>query len=86
MVCMRDKAREVGLMSGDAGVLPGAQVWIGSNQNWSVFMGSLNMGRHKKAPVRCLCSRLADLRGAPRTLLEGRDWLTARWDEVCGLV
>ena len=27
------------------------------------------MGCHEKAPVRCPCSRLAALHGAPRTLL-----------------
>ena len=29
----------------------------------------LDTGRHEKAPVRCPCSRLAALHGAPRMLL-----------------
>ena len=39
----------------------------GSRQNWSVFMERPKHGRHKKAPVRCPCCRLAALHGAPRT-------------------
>ena len=48
---------------------PGAQLWVGSSLNWSVFRGGLNTGRHEKAPVRSTCSRLATLHGASRTLL-----------------
>ena len=47
---------------------PGAQFWVGSNLNWSFFLEEPNTGRHEKAPVRCQCSRLAALHGAPRTL------------------
>ena len=36
-------------------------------RNWSVFLERPNTGRHEKAPVRCPCSRLAALHGAPRT-------------------
>ena len=46
---------------------PGAQFWVGSSRNWSVFLERPNTGRHEKAPVRCPCSRLAALHGAPRT-------------------
>ena len=35
--------------------------------HWSVFLEMPNTGRHEKAPVRCPCSRLAALHGAPRT-------------------
>ena len=49
---------------------PGAQFWVGSSRNWSVFLERPNTGRHKKAPVRCPCSRLAARHGAPRT----HDW------------
>ena len=48
---------------------PGAQFWVGSSRNWSVFLERPNTGGHEKAPVRCPCSRLAALHGAPRTLL-----------------
>ena len=48
---------------------PGAQFWVGSSRNWSVFLERPNTGRHEKAPVRCPCSRLAALHGAPRTRL-----------------
>ena len=47
---------------------PGAQFWVGSSRNWSVFLERPNTGRHEKAPVRCPCSRLAALHGDPRTL------------------
>ena len=47
---------------------PGAQFWVGSSQNWSVFLEWPNTGRHEKAPVRCPCSRLAALHGAPRMM------------------
>ena len=47
---------------------PGAQFWVGSSRNWSVFLERPNTGRHEKAPVRCPCSRLAALHDAPRTL------------------
>ena len=47
---------------------PGAQFWVGSSRNWSVFLKRPNAGRHEKAPVRCPCSRLAALHGAPQTL------------------
>ena len=47
---------------------PGAQFWVGSSRNWSVFLERPNTGRHEKAPVRCPFSRLAALHGAPRTL------------------
>ena len=46
---------------------PGAQFWVGSSRNWSVFLERPNTGRHEKAPVRCPCSRLAALHGDPRT-------------------
>ena len=46
---------------------PGAQFWVGSSRNWSVFLEKPNTGRHEKAPVRCPCSRLAALHGDPRT-------------------
>ena len=46
---------------------PGAQFWVGSSRNWSVFLQRPNTVRHEKAPVRCPCSRLAALHGAPRT-------------------
>ena len=49
---------------------PGAQFWVGSSRNWSVFLERPNTGRHEKAPVRCPCSRLAALHGAPQTLKE----------------
>ena len=45
----------------------GAQFWVGSSRNWSVFLERPNTGRHDKAPVRCPYSRLAALHGAPRT-------------------
>ena len=44
--------------------LPGGQGRVGIGQT---FGEGLNMGRHGKAPVRCPCSRLTALRGAPRT-------------------
>ena len=47
---------------------PGAQFWVGSSRNWSVFLERPNTGRHEKALVRCPCSRLAALHGAPRTV------------------
>ena len=52
MLCMWDKAKGVGRMSGDAGALfecvvytddtrshsrPDAQLWVGSSRKWSVF-------------------------------------------------
>ena len=50
------------------------------------------MGHHEKAPIRCPCSRLAALDGAPRTLLlllqsdDGHQRLyereTAMWDRI----
>ena len=46
---------------------PGAQFWVGSSRNWSVFLERPNTGRHEKAPVRCPCNRLAALHGDPRT-------------------
>ena len=46
---------------------PGAQFWVGSSRNWSVFLERPNTGRHEKAPARCPCNRLAALHGAPRT-------------------
>ena len=46
---------------------PGAQFWVGSSRNWSVFLERPNTGRHEKAPVCCPCSRLAALHGAPQT-------------------
>ena len=63
---------------------PGAQFWVGSSRNWSVFLERPNTGRHEKAPVRCPCSRLAALHGAPRTLAQ---WLTpwAYYQEIVGL-
>ena len=69
-------------MSGDAGAFPecgeytdytrwyhhpGAQFWVGSSRNWSVFQKRPNTGCHEKALIRCPCSRLAALHGAPRT-------------------
>ena len=51
---------------------PGAQFWVGSNRNCSVFQERPNTGRHEKAPVRCQCSRLAALHSAPRTHLCSR--------------
>ena len=48
---------------------PGAQFWVGLSRNWSVFLERPNTGCHEKAPVRCPCSRLAALHGAPRTHL-----------------
>ena len=50
---------------------PGAQLWVGSSRNWSVFLERPKTGRHEKAPVRCPCSRLAALHGAPRTHVDG---------------
>ena len=50
---------------------PGAQFWVGSSRNWSVFLEGTNTGRHEKSPVRCPCSRLAALHGDPRTLDRG---------------
>ena len=47
---------------------PGAQFWVGSRRNWSVILERPITGRHENAPVRCPCSRLAALHGAPRTL------------------
>ena len=29
----------------------GAQLWVDSSRNWSVFMEGLDTGRHEKAPV-----------------------------------
>ena len=49
--------------------LLGAQIWEESIRNWLVFLGRFNAGRHEKTPVRCPCSRLAALHGAPRRLL-----------------
>ena len=46
---------------------PDAQFRVGSSRNWSVFLERPDTGRHEKAPVRCPCSRLAALHGAPRT-------------------
>ena len=46
---------------------PGAQFWVGSRRNWSVFLERPSTGRHEKAPAHCPCSRLAALHGAPRT-------------------
>ena len=46
---------------------PVAQFCVGSSRNWSVFLERPNTGRHEKAPVRCTCSLLAALYGAPRT-------------------
>ena len=41
---------------------PGAQYWVGSSRNWSVFLKRPNTGCHKKAPVRCQwCSTDADM-------------------------
>ena len=77
------QSQVVGSMSGDAGAFPeyvgntrdyirsyhhpGAQFWVGSSRNWSVFLEWPNTGRHEKAPFRCPCSRLAALHGDPRT-------------------
>ena len=76
------QSQVVGRMSGDAEAFPeygeytdytrshhhhGAHFWVGSSRNWSVFLERPNTGRHEKAPVRCPCSRLAALHGAPRT-------------------
>ena len=49
---------------------PGAQFWVGSSRNWSVFLERPNTGRHEKAPVRCPCSLLAALHGAPRMQID----------------
>ena len=48
--------------------IPGAQLRVVSNRNWSVFLGSLNTGCHVKVPVRCPCSWFAALHGTPRML------------------
>ena len=48
---------------------PGAQFWVGSSRNRSVFPERPNTGRHEKAPVCCPCNRLAALHGSPRTLV-----------------
>ena len=80
------QSQVVGRMLGDAGAFPecvgntpdytrsyhhpGAQFWVGSSRNWSVFMKRPNTGCHEKAPVRCPCSRLAALHGTPRTQLQ----------------
>ena len=49
---------------------PGVQFWVGWSRNWSVFLERPNTGCHEKAPVRCPCSRLAALHGAPRTYFQ----------------
>ena len=79
LLSMRGQSQVVGRMSGDAGAFqecvgntrsyhhPGAQFWVGSSRNWSVFLERPNTGRHEKAPARCPCSRLVALHGAPRT-------------------
>ena len=76
------QSKVVGRMWGDAGAFPacgeyayytrshhhpGAQIWVGSSRNWSVFLEGPNTGRHLNAPVRCPCNRLAALHGDPRT-------------------
>ena len=48
---------------------PIAHLWLGTSRNWSFFQSvGHNTGRHQKAPVCCLCSRLVALHGAPQTL------------------
>ena len=75
----------VGRMSGDAGALPECEVkTLMSCDHTAIFVSSsgwsrvgigrsaaevLCMGCHEKAPVRCPCSRLAALHGAPLMLL-----------------
>ena len=59
---------------------PGAQFWVGSSRNLSVFLERPYTGRHEKAPVSCSCCRLAALHGAPRTLL------TVIYSEQVGLM
>ena len=83
-MCMLDKDEGAGRMSGDAGVFPEhevihlftlhhtadqvrccglGRVGIGRS-SWE----GLSTGRHEITPVRCPCSWLAALHGAPRTL------------------
>ena len=82
MVCMWDKAKGVGRMSGDTGALPECEVktpmtpyhtaiQVRSSGQCRVGIGrsscnSLNSGRHEKSLVHCPCSWLAALHGAPR--------------------
>ena len=80
---MRYEAKRVGRMSGDAGALLESEVIrrrlpiTPSSRCTAMGLGragiglsscnGLRMGRHVKAPVRCPCSQLATLHGAPRT-------------------
>ena len=74
------QSQVVGRMSEDAGAFPECvgntpitpdrtTIQVRSSGNWSVFLERPNTGRHEKAPVRCACSRLAALHGAPRTMV-----------------
>ena len=77
---MGAKTGMIGRMSGDAGAFPECQlktvkpdhiaVQVLSSGLGRVGIGwssgdGLNMGRHEKAPVRCPCSWLAAVYGAP---------------------
>ena len=44
--------------------LPGMQLWAWLSRICRSFGKGLDTGRHEKAPVRCLCSRLAAFHGA----------------------
>ena len=44
----------------------GAQLWVGSSRNWSVFWEGLSTARQEKAPVRYPCCWLTALHGASR--------------------
>ena len=77
-------------MSGDAGALPECEVytlmapdqstfqvhgsWLGGTSIGRSSGECLNTGLHEKALVRCPCSQLAALHGAPRTLLLHRQF------------
>ena len=88
MVCMQDKVKVVGHMSGDAGAFSDMRgdtlmtpdhtaVQVCSSGYSLAGIGrsswkGLSTGCHVKAPVRCPCGRLATLNGAPRM----RMWLS----------
>ena len=79
------QSKGVGRMSGDAGGLPECEgKTLMTSDNTAVQVHSSGYGRvgidrsswkgfctgrHRKAQIRCPCSRLAALHGAPRTLV-----------------